>query len=127
MTDGTLVQVMTDSVQWSPANPTTAKLFGTVYGISQAKTAVEIGFVAGDELNVTEDNAEATVTPTNARATEPVSPVSTDGSFSAEFDMPKDTAYYIRAYVKDQDGNIAYGNVLQFGRGEVDLGLPSGT
>ena len=120
MTDGTLVQVMTDSVQWSPANPTKATLFGTIYGLSKAKTAVESGFVAGDEPNVTEDNA---------KATEPAASISTDGLFSVEFDMPKDTAYYIRAYAKDQDGNIEYGNALQFGQrhevGQYEHRLPS--
>ena len=128
MTDGTLVSVMTDSVQWSPSAPTTATLYGTVYGISKAKTAVELGFVAGAKPDVTIASTGAiTATATAARATEPGATITTDGPFSVDFDMPKDTAYYIRAYAKDKDGNIEYGNALQFGRGEVDLGLPSGT
>ena len=119
MTDGTQVSVMTDSVQWSPSVPTTATLYGTVYGISKAKTAVELGFVAGDKPSVTITSTGTTTV--KAAAT------TTDGKYYVNFDMPKDTAYYIRAYAKDNDGNIEYGNALQFGRCYVDLGLPSGT
>ena len=119
MTDGTLVSVMTDSVQWSPSAPTTATLYGTVYGISKAKTAVELGFVAGDKPSVTITSTGTTTVKADA--------TTADGKYYVNFDMPKDTAYYIRAYAKDKDGNIEYGNALQFGRGEVDLGLPSGT
>ena len=118
MTDGTLVQVMTDSVGWTPTQ-LTAKLYGTVYGISKAKTAVELGFVVGanDTIKIT----SAGTTTVQAAAT------TTDGKYFADFTMPKDTVYYIRAYAKDKDDNIEYGNALQFGRCYVDLGLPSGT
>lgn len=116
MTDGTLVQVMTDSVQWA-LNQLTATLYGTVYGISNSKTPVEIGFVTGATDTVT----VATGTMLQAAAT------TTDGKYYATFTMPKDTVYFYRAYAKDQDGNIEYGNVLQYGRCFVDLGLPSGT
>jgi hypothetical protein len=117
MTDGTLVQVATDSVQWT-LNQLSAKLFGTVYGINKSKTPVEIGFVTGATAEVTEADAKCIV---KAAAT------TANGKFSADFSMPKDTAYYYRAYAKDQDGNIEYGAALQFGRIYVDLGLPSGT
>jgi len=128
MTDGTVISVMTDSVQWSPATPTTATLFGTVYGISKAKTAVELGFVVGDKPTITiTSTGTITATAAAARAMEPGATITTDGPFSVDFDMPKDTAYYIRAYAKDKDGNIEYGNALQFGRAYIDLGLPSGT
>ena len=113
MTDGTLVQVMTDSVQWLPASPKTATLFGTVYGISKAKTPVEIGFVAGAKDTITIATGIILKSATTT----------TNGKYLANFAMPKDTCYYIRAYAKDQDGNIEYGNVLQFGRAYVDLGL----
>ena len=118
MTDGTLVQVMTDSVGWTPTQ-LTAKLYGTVYGISKAKTPVELGFVVGanDTIKIT----SAGTTTVQAAAT------TTDGKYFADFTMPKDTVYYIRAYAKDKDDNIEYGNALQFGRCYVDLGLPSGT
>ena len=116
MTDGTLVQVMTDSVQWKPTQ-LTATLYGTAYGISKAKTPVETGFVAGAKSTVT----VADGTTVRAAATQG------DGKFSASFAMPKDTTYYYRAYARDQDGNVEYGNALQFGRAYVDLGLPSGT
>ena len=116
MTDGTSVLLMTDSVQWKPLQ-LSAKLFGTVYGISKAKTPVEIGFVVGDKSDVTMDDAIGT-----AKATA----TNVDGKYSANFLMPKDTCYYYRAYAKDQDGNINYGNALQFGHGYIDMGLPSG-
>ena len=116
MTDGTSVLVMTDSVQWK-ATQLTSKLFGTVYGISKAKTPVEIGFVVGSTEDVAIDNGtKIAASATNA-----------DGKYSADFLMSKDTIYHYRAYAKDQDGNIEYGMVLQFGRAYVDLGLPSGT
>ena len=118
MTDGTLVSVMTDSVQWR-ATELNAKLFGTVYGISKAKTPVELGFVVG---------AKDTITLTSTGATTVKAAATTaDGMYFADFTMPKDTAYFLRAYAKDKDGNIEYGNTLQFGRCYVDLGLPSGT
>ena len=118
MTDGSMVQVMTDSVQWR-ANQLTAKLFGTLYGYTKAKdkAALEIGFVVGNTDSVTIDNGGTKITAT----------VSADGAYNANFTMPKDTSYYYRAYVKDADGNIDYANALQFGRCYVDLGLPSRT
>ena len=118
MTDGTVIGLMTDSVQWMPAQ-STATLFGTVNGISTAKTAVELGFVVGDNANITLTSTGATTV--KAAAT------TADGMYFADFTMPKDTAYYFRAYAKDKDGNVDYGNVLQFGRTYVDLRLPSGT
>jgi len=118
MTDGTVISVMTDSVQWT-LNQLTAKFYGTVNGISKAKTAVEIGFVVGtkNDLSITSTG----VTMVKAAAT------TTDGKYSADFTMPNDDVYYYRAYAKDKDGNIEYGDVLQYGRCYVDLGLPSGT
>lgn len=116
MTDGTVVSVMTDSVQWA-LNQLTAKLYGTVNGISKAKTAVELGFVVGAKDTITIASGTAVKAPATT----------TEGKFSATFNMPKDTVYYYRAYAKDKDGNIEYGDVLQYGRCYVDLGLPSGT
>ena len=118
MTDGTVIGLMTDSVQWTPAQ-STATLFGTVNGISTAKTPVELGFVVGDNASITLTSMGAT--------TVKVAATTADGMCFADFTMPKDTAYYFRAYAKDKDGNVDYGNVLQFGRTYVDLGLPSGT
>ena len=119
MTDGTVISVMTDSVQWTPATPKTATLFGTVYGISKAKTSVELGFVAGDKEDVT-------ITTTGA-ITVKAAATTTNGKYSANFAMPEETYYYVRAYAKDKDGNVEYGNALQFGRAYIDMGLPSGT
>ena len=118
MTDGSLVQVMTDSVKWT-APQLTAKFYGTVYGYDKAKdkTAIEIGFVVGktDSITIADGGTKVTAT------------VSADGPYYADFTMPKDTAYYYRAYAMDADGNVNYANALQFGRCYVDLGLPSGT
>ncbi|MBQ3752202.1 MAG: hypothetical protein II864_01485 [Prevotella sp.] len=118
MTDGSLVQVMTDSVQWR-ATELTAKLYATIYGYDKAndKTGIEVGFVVGKTDSVTIANGGTKVTAS----------VSTDGAYNTDFVMPKDTAYYYRAYVKDADGNVNYANALQFGRAPIDLGLPSGT
>ena len=116
MTDGSLVSVMTDSVQWKVPQ-LTARLYGTLYGYSKAKTkeGIAVGFVVGKTNDITLDNG------TDVAAT-----FSGDGAFNANFTMPKDTTYYYRAYVKDADGNIDYANVLQYGLCYVDLGLPSG-
>lgn len=118
MTDGSLVQVMTDSVQWK-ATELNAKLYGTLYGYAKAKDkdAIQIGFVVGKTDSVTIANGGTKVTAS----------VSADGAYHADFTMPKDTAYYYRAYAMDADGNVEYANALQFGRCYVDLGLPSGT
>lgn len=115
MTDGTLVQVMTDSVQWQVGQQS-ASLFGSVSGISKAKTPVEVGFVVGNTSDITLENGA------NVSAS-----VSTDGLFSASFVMPKDTVYFYRAYVRASQDSVSYANTLQFGRCYVDLGLPSGT
>jgi uncharacterized protein (TIGR02145 family) len=115
MTDGTLVQVMTDSVQWRVGQQS-ANLFGSVSGITKAKTPVEVGFVVGNTQDITLENG------TNVSAS-----ASTDGLFSASFAMPKDTVYFYRAYVRASQDSISYANTLQFGRCYVDLGLPSGT
>lgn len=118
MTDGSLLQVMTDSVQWR-ATQLTAKLYGTLYGYAKAKNTagLEIGFVVGKTDSVTIANG----------GTKLIATVTGDGAYNANFAMPKDTVYYYRAYVQDADGNIDYANTLQFGRCYVDLGLPSGT
>ena len=116
MTDGTVVQVMTDSAQCR-FQTQQATLFGTLngYGKAKAKAALEVGFLVGTAAQVA-DGKGTMVTAT----------VTGDGRYSAVFNMPKDTAYCYRAYVRELDGSITLANTLQFGRAYADLGLPSG-
>lgn len=117
MTDGTLVSVMTDSVQWSTSQ-TSAKLYASLYGLDRAKlkSAVEVGVVVGTVQNVTLQNG------TRLQAN-----VSHDGAYNVTYSMPEDTEYFYRAYAKTSEDSIIYANELRFGRTVVDLGLPSGT
>ncbi|MBO6216590.1 MAG: hypothetical protein J6N73_02930, partial [Prevotella sp.] len=117
MIDGTLVSVMTDSVQWS-VGQTSAKLFASLYGLDRAKlkSAVEVGVVVGTAQNVTLQNG------TRLQAN-----VSHDGAYNVTYSMPEDTEYFYRAYAKTSEDSIIYANELRFGRTVVDLGLPSGT
>ena len=116
MIDGTTIQVMTDSARWQPGG-TTATLFGTLHGYDKAKTksTLEIGFLVGNAAQVAAGEG------TMASAT-----VTGDGRYSAVFTMPKDTAYYYRACVRERNGSTNLANTLQFGRAYADLGLPSG-
>ena len=116
MVDGTTIQVMTDSARWHPGG-TTATLFGTLHGYDKAKTksTLEIGFLVGNAAQVAAGEG------TMASAT-----VTGDGRYSAVFTMPKDTAYYYRACVRERNGRTNLANTLQFGRAYADLGLPSG-
>ena len=118
MTDGTVVQVMTDSVQWK-VTELNATLFATLFGYDKAKdqSSVEVGFVVGTSEYPTIDTATKLT----------VAGVSADGQYSAAFTMPDDTEYFYRAYVKTAGDSISYGNQQRFGRTYVDLGLPSGT
>ncbi|MCR5152046.1 MAG: LamG domain-containing protein, partial [Prevotella sp.] len=117
MTDGSVLQVMTDSAQWK-SNQLSATMFATLYGYADAKTTsgVDAGFVVGNNRNITLDNGVKVA-----------SAISGDGKYSATYTMPKDTVYFYRAYVKMPNESVAYGDVLQWGRTYVDLGLPSGT
>ena len=119
MTDGTLVQVTTDSVQWSPGL-TTARLFATVNGYNRTttvgKTTVEAGFVVGDTPDVT-----------LADGTRRVVAVAADGAYHDDFpDVANNHEYFYRAYVKTSGDSIFYGKPLRFGRRLADLKLPSG-
>ena len=117
MTDGSIVQIMTDSVQWQLGG-TTARLFGTINGYAKAKTTstLEAGFVIGNTPYPTiTDNTKLTVS------------IASDGSYHADFTaVEKDREYYYRAYIRTANDSISYGNTMQFGRCLVDLGLPSG-
>jgi hypothetical protein len=114
MTDGTLVQVMTDGVDWN-VGETTAVLHGTLNNVSKSKTPIEAGFVVGETPIITMENG-----------TKLVGTVS-ESSLTATYSLPKDAVYYYRAYLKTADDSICYANTLQFGLAYVDLGLPSGT
>ena len=117
MTDGTLVQVMTEMADWM-ARRSTVGLYGSIYGYenAKAKDSLEVGFVVSKKAN-----------PTLADGTKLTVAVSGDGLFSTTYTMPKDTTYYYRAYVKSGRDSINYASQMQFGRTYIDLGLPSGT
>ena len=116
MTDGTMVQVMTDSVQWQVGS-TTAKLYATQYGLEKSLMTVNLGFLVGTKEDVLAGGG-----------TKLVGDLSADRrTFSADFDDVEDlNVYYYRSYAEVGD-SIGYGNILYFGRTYVDLGLPSGT
>ena len=117
MTDGTLLQVTTDSVQWAPGQAT-ARLFATINGYDRATTAakatVEAGFVVGDTPGITlADGTCQTVA------------IVADGQYLKDVPAEHNHEYFYRAYVKTAD-SVYYGKSLRFGRRLVDLHLPSG-
>ena len=118
MTDGTLLQVTTDSVQWAPGLPN-ARLFATINGYDRATTAakatVEAGFVVGDTPDIT--LADGTRQPVVIVA---------DGQYQKEVPAANNHEYFYRAYVKTSGDSIFYGKPLRFGRRLADLKLPSG-
>ena len=116
MIDGTMVQVMTDSVQWQVGSAN-AKLYATQYGLDKSHEAVDFGFLIG-----TKDDVRA-CTATKVPAT-----LSVDRrTFSADFGSVEElTEYYFRSYAEVGD-SIYHGNILHFGLTYVDLGLPTGT
>ena len=117
MTDGTLLQVTTDSVQWAPGLPN-ARLFATINGYDRATTAakatVEAGFVVGDTPDITlaDDTRQPVV-------------IVADGQYQKEVPAANNHEYFYRAYVKTAD-SVYYGKPLRFGRRLADLRLPSG-
>lgn len=116
MTDGSIVQIMTDSVQWQLGG-TTARLYATLNGYAKAKTTstLEAGFVISETPYPTIADTKVTAV------------ITADGSYHADFTaVEKDHEYYYRAYIKTANDSICYGNSMQFGRILVDLGLPSG-
>lgn len=49
-----------------------------------------------------------------------------DGDYSVTMPVPKDTIYWVMAYVTNGDGSARFSAPRQFGLDYVDLGLPSG-
>ena len=112
---GTDLMVTSDSVQWKMGD-TEAILHGTFASISPLSASVKVGFLVGDSLNLTHENADSIFTFTR----------SAKGTFSATMPVYNDFGYYWRAYVQDAD-TIILGDVMEYGIRIVDLGLSSGT
>ena len=79
----------------------------------------KLGFIVGDSANITFANYE-TLWEYQYKEDE----VITDSTYRVQMNVPKDTVYWVRAYVVS-DGMIRYSAARQFGLDYVDLGLPS--
>lgn len=79
----------------------------------------KLGFIVGDSANITFNNYES-LWEYEYREDELI----TDSTYRTFMDVPKDTVYWVRAYVVS-DGMIRYSEPRQFGLDYVDLGLPS--
>ena len=82
-------------------------------------TGTKLGFIVGDSANITFDRYES-LWEYQYKEDE----VITDSTYRAVMAVPKDTVYWVRAYVVS-DGMIRYSEARQFGLDYVDLGLPS--
>ena len=111
---GSDLMVTSDSVQWKMGD-TEAILHGTFASISPLSASVKVGFLVGDSLNLTHENADSIFTFTR----------SAKGTFSATMPIYNNVGHCWRAYVQDAD-TIILGDVLEYGERMVDLGLPSG-
>lgn len=84
-----------------------------------SETGTKLGFIVGDSANITFNNYE-TLWEYEYKENEEI----TDSAYRALMNVPKDTVYWVRAYVVS-DGMIRYSAARQFGLDYVDLGLPS--
>ena len=85
----------------------------------EATTGTKLGFIVGDSANITFDRYE-TLWEYQYKENEEI----IDSTYRVVMDVPKDTVYWVRAYVVS-DGMIRYSEARQFGLDYVDLGLPS--
>ncbi len=106
--------VTSDSVEWKVGD-TEAILHGTLATFTPQTSDVTVGFLVGDSLNLTMENADSVFTFTR----------SANGSFEATMPVYHDVGHYWRAYAQDAD-TIMFGEVLDYGVRMIDLGLPSG-
>lgn len=84
-----------------------------------SETGTKLGFIVGDSANITFDRYE-TLWEYQYKENEEI----TDSAYRTLMNVPKDTVYWVRAYVVC-DGMIRYSEPRQFGLDYVDLGLPS--
>ena len=90
------------------------------FGTSGTDDSV-LGFVVGDSVNIDREHCE-----TEWLYQYKEGEVVIDSTYSRVMDVPKDTIYWVRAFILS-DGKIRYSEARQFGLDYVDLGLSSGT
>ena len=112
--DGTMLNVVTDSVTWK-LGQTTAVLYGSLSSTTPIKGTVKVGFVVGDSANIVLGKSRF----------EYEQEVSVAGSFSQEQSVYDNIGYWYRAYINTGD-TVFYGQARHYGYEMVDLGLPSG-
>jgi len=111
-----VMNILTDSATWK-LNDTSATLYGTISSTKPIPNGTKVGFVVGDDSNITKANATVYQQSTMGY-----------GSFSQQITGIQDNmGYWYRAYVEQPNGEIFYGQARHFGWEMVDLGLDSGT
>ena len=114
--DTLVMSILTDSASWKLGD-SSATLYGTISSVIPLPIGTRVGFVVGDNANITKANATVYTLAT------------TDyGSFSQQITgLQNNMGYWYRAFVVTSGGEIAYGKARHFGWEMVDLGLDSGT
>ena len=95
------------------------KRFGTDEQDTEETKYAKTGFVVGKNADISLDKYE-TLCKYQFKENEQV----TDSTYSCVMSVPKDTVYWVRAYII-ADGKTRYSEARQFGLDYVDLGLPS--
>ncbi len=116
-TDGGYLSVRTDSTGWQRGD-TELTLRGTLSSSYDISNGVTVGFITGDYADLKAGDSDVTDYALTMTAT---------GSFTKTIDISgrNNMGSWYRAYVK-VGNNYFYGNVLQWGIIQVDLGLESG-